>query len=518
MRFCTTLWLLIALLYVPSTASSKNVYSGGGWATLHRDAGNRKLAPGAPLFAAYRTWHALEGATVLTAPTLSPDGTTLYVTTGRERGHSNLHAFTLTGQLLWQAQPWQSASDSVDPCAVLSSPIIDDDGDIYVNDCNQMFAFTPDGQVKWITPLPAPTEKDGEGAAQELAINAFTTAVFTQHGHVLGVTNFGDVLVMDRHTGHVLNAPWRLPGRLSSVVEVAPIPDAMFGNGMLEPSIRTWAWELLFGGKMRSANTPAVAIETDGRVFVAATSDQEGLGALYALDLHQRGEQVDITLGFATDMGPGSGSSPALSLAEDHVYVSDEAGMFYAVDAHTGAIVWEVQTKAAAAAAAVGADGTIYSLQANAPALVAIAPSGRTKWQSDLSMLAATSLPSSWLLGDPIAIGNGNPTVIGDSVLLPVVYGYELWLGRDIPVFARSSLIAVDAKTGIGARNVVRLEDDSAGVTAILPDGTLINSLGGMSSSALSPLARYLNWLLPREHTVLVPRGGIQVSLPAKPD
>lgn len=514
MRYHRIFLLLAGTCLSIAVAHAGDIYSSGGWATLHRDAGNRKLAAGAPLLPSYRSWHALGGATVLTAPTMSPDGSTLYVTTGRERGHSNLHAFSLSGELLWQAQPWESADDSVDACAVLSSPIVDDQGDIYVNDCNQLFAFRADGRVKWVTPLPAPRPGDGV-ATGELAVNAFTTAVFTNQGHVLGVTNFGDVLVLDRATGRILNPAWRLPGRLSSVAEVEPMPERLFSNGMIDPAIREWAWQLLFGAHMRSANTPAVAVETDGRVFVAATSVNEGLGALYALDLHQRGQGVEVTLGFATDMGPGSGSSPALSLSANRVYVSDETGLFYAIDAQTGAVIWQVQTRAAAAAAAVGDDGTVYALQANAPALVAIAADGNIAWQSDLSELAAGSLPSSWILGDPVAVGNGNPTVIGEHVLVPVVYGYELWLGRRVPVFVRSSLVAVDARTGKGVRNVLALKDDSAGITVILQDGTIINSLGGLSSSALSQLAPYVNLLLPQGYRVIEPLGGIQVSLPA---
>jgi outer membrane protein assembly factor BamB len=87
---------------------------------------------------------------------------------------------------------------------------------------------------------------------------------------------------------------------------------------------------------------------------------------------------------------------------------------------------------AAAAAAAVGSDGTVYALQARAPALVALSPEGVVRWESDLSALATHNLPSSWLLGEPVAVGNGNPTVLKDHVLVPVVYGYELNLFRRI--------------------------------------------------------------------------------------
>jgi outer membrane protein assembly factor BamB len=283
---------------------------------------------------------------------------------------------------------------------------------------------------------------------------------------------------------------------------------------MLDPGLREWAWQLLFGGNMRSANTPAVALETGGRVFVAATSVNAGQGALYALDLQPGPTGVDIQLGFATDMGPGSGSSPALSLSAEVVYVSDEDGLFYAINARSGEIAWQVQTQAGAAAAAVGTDGTLYALQVQAPALVAISPEGEIRWQSDLDELARKTLPSSWLLGDAVAVGNGNPTVLKDSVLVPVLYGYEISLGKPILLPVLSSLVAIDLETGKGLHTVLTLEDDSSGVTAVLPDGTIINSLGAMSSSALGELAPFVNWLLPGDHRLVAPVGGVQVSKP----
>ncbi len=506
-------WLLLVSLLSMHAVHADDVYSGGGWATLHQDAGNRKLASEAVLFPEYQSRHILAGATVLTAPTVSPDGGTLYVATGRARGHSNLHAFSLAGELLWQSEPWRTAKEGVDACAVLSSPIVDTAGHIYLGDCNQFFAFRHDGGLKWVVPLPPPREEDWV-AAGDLPVNAFTTAVFTADGYVLGVTNFGDVLVIDRDSGNILNRPWRLPGLLPPASEVLPLPADMFGGGMLDPSIKEWAWQLLFGGNMRSANTPAVALETDGRVFVAATSVHSGQGALYALDLQHGPDGIDIQLGFATVMGPGSGSSPALSRSAEEVYVSDEDGLFYAVNARSGEILWQVQTQAGAAAAAVGADGTLYALQVQAPALVAISPEGDIRWQSDLGELARNTLPSSWLLGEPVAVGNGNPTVLKDSVLVPVLYGYEISLGKQVLLPVLSSLVAINLQTGRGLRNVLMLKDDSAGVTAVLPNGTIINSLGAMSSSALRKLAPFVSWILPGDFQLIAPLGGVQVSVP----
>ena len=122
------------------------------------------------------------------------------------------------------------------------------------------------------------------------------------------------------------------------------------------------------------------------------------------------------------------------------------------------------------------------------------------------------------MLGDPVAIGNGNPTAVGDAagdvVLVPVAYGYETRLGRRIPWIVKSSLVAVDAETGKGLRDVVMLADDSTGVTSVLLDGTIINSLGTAITSSLAPLAGLADWVLPKGLHLLRPVGGIQVSRP----
>lgn len=510
------LFAFLPILVSGADSTAENVYSPGGWATLHRSPANRRLVPGVFLggleYPVERVWTALEGASVLTAPTSSPDGRTLYVTTGRAAGHANLHAFDLSGRRLWRSMPWQDAGTGLDPCAVLSSVIVDRDGDLYIGDCNQLFSFRDDGSEKWVVPLPPRRAGDWK-ASESLPVNALTTAVFTRGGHLLGVTNFADVIVVDRKTGRSLAAPMRLPGRVPERSTRLAMPGSVFSNGLLDPEIREWAWELLVGGAMPSANTPAVDL-VSGRVFVTASSTRPGRGVLYALDLTESEDRVGIEIAFATEMGPGSGSSPVLSLSGDRVYVSDEQGVFYAIDAGTGTIVWQVQTKATAAAAAVGANGDIYALQASGPAVVAMTREGRIRWESDLHSLAERALPSSWLLGDPVAIGNGNPTVVADAVLVPVVYGYETHLGRRIPWPVISSLVALDLETGRGMRDVVGLADDSTGVTAVLPDGTLVNSLGTALTSGAAPLAGVAGWLLPGGRELLLPRGGIQVSRP----
>ncbi|MEM9176471.1 MAG: PQQ-binding-like beta-propeller repeat protein, partial [Myxococcota bacterium] len=345
--------------------------------------------------------------------------------------------------------------------------------------------------------------------------------VFTREGDVFGVTNFGDVVVFDRATGARLNDDLRLPGHVPPSSAVMPRPASVFGDGLVAEAIREWAWQLLAGGAMPSANTPAVDVET-GRIFVAATSTTEGLGALHALDLESVGagasRRVTVRAAFTTEMGPGSGSSPALSPGLDRVYVSDENGVFYGIDAATGAIDWQVDTRATSAAAAVGGNGDVYTLQAFGPALIALRDDGTVRWESELETLARARLPESFWLGEPVAIGNGNPTVVGDAVLVPVIYGYEThFFGRTIPWPVESTVVEVDAATGVGRRDLLDLPDDSTGITVVLADGTILSSLGTALTSGVAPLGGLADLLLPGDRRALRASGGLLLSRPAPP-
>ena len=504
-------WILALTLTFSAAAgiASESSYSPGGWPTLHHDPGNRRAVNAQVLGRRYSSWNALQGASVLTAPVTSPDGQQIYATTALPSGNSNLHAFSIDGELLWQSSPWSDAFNGIDPCAFLSSPIVDRGGDIYISDCNQLFAFKPDGSEKWTIPLPAPREDDWK-AAGDHPVNAFTTAAFTADGKLLGVTNFGDVLIVDRATGAVLNQAYRLPSLLSPYSRTVELPDSLLANGLMDIQFKEWAWQLIFGGSMRSANTPAVS--KSNRVFVVGSSQREGIGALFGLDITGQEGQLQIQEAFITEIGIGSGSSPALSPGEHQVYVSDEEGWFYCLSTDSGEILWKVKTTAAAGAAGVGPDGTVYALQQSGSAVVAIRPDGEILWHSDTSSLNA-DLPASVLFGDPVQAANGNPTITSDAVVVPIITGYALpFTVASIPV--SSHVVALDLETGKLVEKVITLIDDSSGITGVLPNGSLVNSLGAVMTSAMAPLKPLVDLLLPGNIEMLATTAGIQVSLP----
>ena len=91
--------------------------------------------------------------------------------------------------------------------------------------------------------------------------------------------------------------------------------------------------------------------------------------------------------------------------------------------------------------------------------------------------------------------------------------GYRLpFVVGSLPV--ASYLVALDIDTGELQRILTPLVDDSSGITAILPDGALVSSLGAVMTSALAPLKPLVDWLLPTDITMMEVRGGIQLTFP----
>ena len=416
-------------------------YATAGWSTLHGDPGNRKYQPAATGADAYDSWQALENTSVLAAPSSGTDGE-LFVTTGLPEGQSNLHAFAHDGTLLWESDPWSGAT-GVDPCALLNTPVVDVDGDLYVSDCDQVWAFHPDGDVKWTTDLPAPPA-DNAFADNPLRPNNFVTAALLPGGELVGITIFGQVVALDRATGEATSAPLELPSVPSARAEDPPLPPGALGNGEVDPQMIDLIWQVAFGGSVVSANTPAVS--SDGRLFVVAGGDDPRSGVVYGIDV----VDGEPTIAFQTPVGVGSGCSPTLSPDEAYAYTCDAAGALYSVATDDGEVQWTVEDAGSeAGSVAVGPEGNIYLLVRNG-SYRAFDSDGELLWDADFTTLP-DPLPDNDAVGPKTFIGGGNPTVIDDGGSLVVAlnrsYQFEI-AGRtpNIPVLAE--LVELDAETG----------------------------------------------------------------------
>lgn len=501
-----------------SLSGAADEYAASGWATVHSE-GNRKYVPVSPTESYTSAWQALEDASVLAAPTVGPEGN-VYATTGQGPGHANLHAYSPEGDLLWETEPWEDAS-GFDSCAILQSPVIDADGDVYVSDCNQFWAFEPDGTVKWTADLPdAPDGAPWQDDERTVPFHPFVTPVLTPDGAVLGITVWNQVVVLDRETGEERAPVFQLPATEAPPANPSMTkPPTLFAGGYADEELLDPIWELFWGGTMPQANTPVISDET-GRVFaVAASTEEGGVGALYGIDYTpgEGGEPGTIEVAFEAIVGQGSSSSPTLSPEEDLVYVTDEEGVFYAVSTEDGEVECSAEAGSNGGSATAGPDGRVYLLGDQGDGMNAFDANCEKAWDADLSDVAG-ELPADTPLGDPIWRVGGPPTITDDGLLAPVSIGYTVEVAGNTPFVAVAyRMVKVDPETGEPVSVLAPQSGESDGFTVLnLVNDTIVVDYGVVASSSLAPLAGTLNEQLPEEwHIPERPIGGIELFVPA---
>ena len=410
-------------------------YAQTAWPALHRDARNSDFAPFVAPPVNRVKWTALDGATTLVAPTIGPEGN-LYITTGQGPGTSHLHAFDRDGRLLWESEP-QYGLEDLDSWAVGSSPVVDAQGDLYVSDGNQFWAFRPNGAVKWVAPLPEEN-------------SPFLSALLTRQGFVGGVTTQGKVVFFRRASGELAMPILDLPGRAGP--PAPPVPPGLWAGGLLDPAILAQVWGVFLGRGVEVATTPVLHPET-GRLYVAANGPISDIGVLYGIDF------VDgrMEIAFQTPIGSGGiGSSPAIAWEGRQVFLADGQGVMTAIDAQTGEVRWRTSGAASAASPAVGPDGTVYA--GGEEGLIALNPEeGSVKWHTGFDALAASLLPTLSPIppllptGRPVVRTNSVASVSAKRVWIVLVLGYEITIPTSVSTLVvprRTVLVAVRPEDG----------------------------------------------------------------------
>lgn len=359
---------------LPADPTTGPHYAATAWATLHRDSRNSDYVPIDVSTRVATGWTALDGAALLVGPVIGPEGH-IYVPSGRGPGTSHLHTFAADGELLWESPPMETIAD-LDHGAVISAPIIDDTGNVYAGDLNQLWSFTADGTLRWVAELPA---VGVEGF--------FVTPVFSHEGFVGGVTSDGKVVFFRRDNGTLAFPVLDLPG-VAGPPSQDP-PPGLWEGGMIAPDFVRPLWDLFSGRAIEVANTPAVHPDT-GRIFITAGGATADEGVLYGIDTTAEG----AVIAFATPMGAGSGTSPAISPDGRLVYAIDDAGVMVAIDTADGHIAWQVGDTMGQASPTIGADGTIYSFNGMKGTVVAIdGANGAVKWRRGYDEVAREHLP-----------------------------------------------------------------------------------------------------------------------------
>ena len=464
-------------------------YMQSSWSTVHGDSSNSDHVPLAMTSNVRQRWHVLKGAGIWTLPVIAVDGT-VYVATGEGPGHSHLHAISPEGEILWRSAPQQSLAD-LDSLAVFSAPVLDADGDIYIGDGNQFWAFHPDGKVKWVVDLPGLGIQGG-----------FVTGMFVDD-YVGGVSIDGKVMLLHRSSGELAMPVLDLPGADGPLGP--PIPDPLWKN-LVDPAIRDQVWEILRGHRYEITNTPAVHPRT-GRIYVIGAGVDESEGHFYGIDV------VDdrLKLAFVTKVPAGSGTSPGISPGGERLYAMAK-GQLFAVDAESGEKLWSKDVNGQDASPSVGPDDTVYIL--GGQRLVAVqGASGEIKWARDYNDFVAQQLPELWtrfgLLEQGEAVGfiDSVASVTPDLMWTTVLGGYSMNLfGRKFTHAAKTWLIAIKPQDGSLIASYP-VPDTSEGGITIGPMGELyLDMLAAIAST--SHYAGY-QWILPSEVQMPEPVGGL---------
>jgi outer membrane protein assembly factor BamB len=462
------------------------------WPAGHRDSANTDFVP-IELGSAFRLKkHVLHGHPIFWPPTVGHDGTA-YVVTGAPAGKSHLFAISPEGEVLWSARP-QESLDDLDSFAIMNAPTIDAEGDLYVGDRNQLWAFKPNGEVKWVVDL-----------AQYGVDWGFMTVVLSRQRYVGGVTTDGQVLFFWSHSGELAMPPLELPGGPGPAPEDEP-PEFLWKD-LMDPDLIPFLFNLIQGWELEVANTPALHPET-GRLYITAAGATPGTGVLYGIDITDDA----LRIAFQAPMGGGSGTSPAISHDGSAVYAVDELGRMIAIDAHTGKRLWQSKPGGGGSASpSIGADETIFTPFQDR--ITAYTRDGEVRWDRSYSDLCRARLPEpggvwSHVLSEPVAFIDSILTVGLDHGWMNVVCGYHLpkILSRSdrtrVPIPQESLFVAFDLGAGAVVGEPVVLPETSEGFVTPLPNGNAIVTTSG----AISSIFYYMvNRMLPERLKVAGP-------------
>jgi len=493
----TTACLLAAGAQAYDNPRHADGYAQTTWAAVHGDSSNSDEVHLEVPLALEQEWHILQGAGIWTAPSVAPDGT-LYSTTGRGRGYSSLHAINPDGSLRWESPPYESADD-LDSLAAVSCPVLANDGDIYLGDSNQFWAFHPDGSVKWVRDLP------------ELGVDGvFVTAMIVGE-NVGGISTDGKVVLFRRADGELAAPVLALPGGGAAVD--SPKVRGLWDGGLVDPERAEMIWDILLGNVYEVANSPAVNPVT-GRIYITGAGTTEAAGHFYGIDL----VDGELRIAFTTEIPPNSGTSPAISPDGNRVYAMAKGAVF-ALDAHSGEKLWELAADAQAASPSVDSRDRVYVLAGEQ--LVAIeGGSGELAWERSYGEFAAERLPKLWrrfgLLrtGEPNAYIDSVVTITDGVLWTSLLIGYELNLfGRHHHTPVETHMVALDPGNGSILASYP-IPDTSEGGISVGPGGELYLDI----LAAQASIAYYggYRWMLPAEAKIGKPRAGLVAFRPKR--
>lgn len=316
------------------------------------------------------------------------------------------------------------------------SPVIGDDGTIYVDCGYKICALSPDGSLKWNYQI-----QGGIGTLYSLPYSGNTSPALGADG----VIYIGDSLAaMAFNPNGSLKWSYQGGSAPGSIFlgyrESSPVIGT---DGTLYLADRGWLCALWPDGELKwtwrnevygggSDLSPAIA--ADGTIYVSEGS------CIYAL-----GPDGGLKWGRLTSAGYGGINTPPAVSADGTIYIGNEDARIYAFDPN-GSLKWSYKTAGGIySSPSIGADGTVYACSDDHK-VYALRPDGTLKWScltgggiyssvaigADGMVYAASNdgvvsalqpdgkLKWSYYTGEGFSTGNSSPVIAADGTVYVV--------------------------------------------------------------------------------------------------
>ncbi len=390
------------------------------------------------------TWHALKDAAVLSPPTVDHSGR-LYVTTGKGKGHSHLHVFdTEDGRLLWQSKPMENEND-LDEGAVLYSPVIGKNNNVYIADNNQLFCYSPRGNLRWQT-----------AAFPRAGVHQKLTNIILTDNLIGGVSLDGKIIFFDQRTGSIKFPFYQIPQ--STVLPVSePLPPGVWHNFISHKSIpSTWNFHHRLGAPQ--VRYPATIDPRKQWLYVTAPAEKPRQGIFYALVLD---DEKGLSIAYSVLLKEGAGSRPVLSTDQARVYIHSGDELL-AFNSDNGKVIWQIGAERVELFDEI--DGTIYFYRKSPGAYVGAldGKKGNILWDKDYTELAYRYLkPVRYAQIE--ARMDGILGVSRQHVWVTLDFGYKLNLPNNPTLYKGASYIAQLDKISGAVHNMYPVPSNVAG-------------------------------------------------------
>jgi hypothetical protein len=264
-------------------------------------------------------WHTLQGHGVGQPNTFSPDGSVTYVTsTHPDPDGCTVHAIsTADGSTLW----CRSYLD-----AVWSTMEVDEDGNLYFTAIAKMISLNPQGEKRW--EIAGLSNSEGKETQGLFGVH------FHPDGHVVTVTNDGEVLLVRRSDGVILSSlsipaayGFVPPEALNLNIDILTVLPQYISEDLASFAYQNGSDEIFasFLGAGGNFSDNTVGIASNGDIYVIGGGQDPDHGALVQIRVDGTPEQPTLAAGWYMNTVGGSAATPSISPDGKFVHINDGA-------------------------------------------------------------------------------------------------------------------------------------------------------------------------------------------------